>query len=324
LAGASQGAGNQAGFPGGTLVPRSETIPQTAGKLEGKTTTRKKKYPPGAGIHKAEALKSVCCNSFFADSALRCKSKSILATGFYCLIHSGLFSGKPKGAIPMSYFNIDRNPPRVPKRPDAAIIHALGEDLASTAREKRRRRSLQTCHRPAHRPAKPESRHHSGAYVPQFSARVLNDPSVSDGARRCAAKVMELIYRRNRSGRGFQCTVLYLAKCLGRSERTIQTYLAQLRSRGYIRHEVITSERARMCIGIFITLLGPLFPKHHEDEWPLRAMTSGVKKDSENYNKNISNKHERRVSVDFWTLRCMNGVFRSLMKTTPPLQGSVA
>jgi hypothetical protein len=88
----------------------------------------------------------------------------------------------------MSYFNSGKDIPRVPTAPDHAAIQRLGEELASIAREKRRRRSLQTCHRPAHRPAKPEYLHDSGAYVPQFSARLLNDPNLSDGAGRGAVR----------------------------------------------------------------------------------------------------------------------------------------
>ncbi len=219
-----------------------------------------------------------------------------------------------------SHFHIDKTPPPL-QRPCAADIRAAGEALQQ--RSARSARSLRTCHRPAlHEPQRPYSGN-SEAFVPQCSARLLNDPNLSDGARRCAMKLLELIYRRNRKGRGLQCTVLYLAKCLHRSERTIQTYLSQLRAAGYIRHEVITSERARMCIGIFITLLRPVFPAHHATEWPGRAMKSGVKRDSEKYNINISSRHESRLEASCWASRCMEGVFRSLMKTGPVLQGSL-
>lgn len=205
-----------------------------------------------------------------------------------------------------------------PGRPNPAAIQRLGEDLAAIQYQQRRDRSLQTGHRPATKPKPLAFNSNSQAYVPQASARLLNDPGLTDGARRCALKLMELIYRRNRQGRGFQCTVAFIARSLGRSERTVQTYLAQLRGRGYIRHDVIASDRARMCIGIFITLLKPLFPKHHEDEWPVSAVNSGVKKDSQNYRPNIRKKGlAHRVTVEHWALRCMDGVFRSLMKTIP-------
>lgn len=228
----------------------------------------------------------------------------------------------------MSSLTIDRAPPRLLTTPNAAAIQSLGETLALNARQTRRARSLQTCHRPAHRPERQSHLHNTGAYVPQFSARLLNDPGLSDGARRCAAKLLELSYRRDRAGRSFEGTVLYLAKCLRRSERAVQIYLAQLRAGGYIRHEVIRSARARMCIGIFITLLEPCFPRHHARSWPDGAggsTKSGVKGISENYRSRYSRgRFSERLSVEEWALRCMDGVFRSFMKTTLPYCGPVS
>lgn len=217
--------------------------------------------------------------------------------------------------------------PPIPRRPDVTAINALGEHLASLPREQRRRRSLQTCHRPAIKPEQAPYRRPSQAYVPQFSARLLNDPGLTDGARRCAMKLLELAYRRNRSQRAYRGTVSYLAKALGRSERAVQTYLALLRSRGYIAHEVVTSERARMCIGIVVTLLTPLFAKHHESEWPHHAKPtgSGVNRFSENYRPDPRKKRGgMRISVEHWSMRCMDGVFRALMKGNPTPQGLLA
>lgn len=208
------------------------------------------------------------------------------------------------------------HPGITPRMPNAQAIQDLGENLAAINRENRRNRSLQSCHRPAIRPEPVKYRSRSEGYAPPIAARVLNDPGLTDGARRCAAKLMELAYRRNRRGRAFSGTVLYLAKCLGRSERTVQNYLAQLRGRGYIRHEVVTSDQARMCVGVFITLLGPLFPKHHREEWPVKAMNSGVKPDSQNYIPNTKKKgSQARVSVEDWAWRCMEGVYRALLSS---------
>lgn len=220
----------------------------------------------------------------------------------------------------MSSHHHGKDLPRMPKKPNALAIQQVGEDLAASARNKRRQRSLETCHRPAFTIRKPQYRSETGAYVPQFSARVLNDPRLSDGARRCAAKLMEITYRKDRAGRSYRGTVLYLAKCLHRSERAVQGYLAQLRAGGYIRHQVIRSERARMCVGIFITLLEPLFPKHHASGWPLKLEKSGVKKDSENYTPNILRREfQPLLEVEHWAMLCMDGVFRALMKTLPPV-----
>lgn len=219
--------------------------------------------------------------------------------------------------------------PRIPTRPDHAAIQRLGEELATRAREDRRRRSLQTCHRPALKPTPAAVPRPSAAYVPQFSARLLNDPALSDGARRCAIKLLELSYRRDRAGRTFRGTVSYLAKALGRSERAVQNYLAQLRGRGYVRHEVIISDHARMCVGVLITLLKPMFARHHEAEWPHHAkagsMKSGVNPFSENY---TSHRFRRRggalVGVEEWALRTMNGVYRALLGSAGGLHGAAA
>jgi hypothetical protein len=205
-----------------------------------------------------------------------------------------------------------------PGRPNPAAIQSLGEELAALAREKRRQRSREACHRPAFRPQPLKYRSNSEAYVPQVSSRLLNDPGLSDGARRCAFKLIELTYRRSREDRALRCTVNYLAKCLHRSERTVQNYLAQLRGRGYIQHDVVTSSRARMCIGIFITLLRPVFPRHHAHGWPESATKSGVKQDSQNYSQiNKQRLSSGLASVEVWTWKCRAGVFRALMKTLP-------
>lgn len=219
--------------------------------------------------------------------------------------------------------------PRLPPSPNPEAIRRLGEDLAAANRLKRRQRSLQTCHRPAFKTERRGPAKDTKAYVPQFSARLLNDPGLSDGARRCAIKLLELAYRRDRAGRSFRGTVSYLAGALGRSDRAVQGYLAQLRSRGYIRHEVLTSERARMCVGVLITLLKPLFAAHHEREWPHHAkassMKSGVKGSSENYRPDSRQRRGGgRMSAEQWALACMNGVFRALMNQSQPFQGSLA
>ena len=76
--------------------------------------------------------------------------------------------------------------------------------LASPAVDcERRRRSLQTSHRYAltERPRKAALRA-TNAYVPELSARLDNDPDLTDGARRCARKLAELTYRSRRDAQG--------------------------------------------------------------------------------------------------------------------------
>ena len=133
-------------------------------------------------------------------------------------------------------------------------------------------RSLRACHlpslyqKPRHAPPKD-----TGAYVPAASARLDNDRNLTDGARRCARKIMEETHRRDRKERKLLVNVGYLAKGLGRSRRTIQRYLAILEREGYLRTEVMSGHRSRMCIGLIVHLLAPLFPRHQRGSWAQRV-----------------------------------------------------
>jgi hypothetical protein len=138
--------------------------------------------------------------------------------------------------------------------------------------QERRMRSLRKCHRPSlyerprHTPPKD-----TGAYVPAISARLDNDRNLTDGARRCARKIMEETHRRDRKECKLLVNVSYLAKGLGRCRRTIQRYLAVLEREGYLRVEVMSGHRSRMCIGLIVHLLEPLFPRHQRKSWPQKA-----------------------------------------------------
>ena len=199
---------------------------------------------------------------------------------------------------------------------------AFQEFLA--AREARRKRSLQRCHhfslyeRPRHEPPR-----NTGGYVPQASAGIENDRNLTDGARRCARKIMELAYRSNRAGRALDVTVTYLAKALGKSRRTVQRYLRLLEREGYIRVKVVASGRSRMCFGLAIELLAPLFPRHHRKKWPeTRRKPDATEKSQIHvfYTFNISDRENGwLIPVERWALRCMDGVFRALVRTLPPI-----
>jgi hypothetical protein len=183
----------------------------------------------------------------------------------------------------------------------------------------RRRRALQTCHRYAmtEPPCKPAPRE-TGAYVPELAARIDNDPNLTDGARRCARKLAELTYRQNREGRALPVTVTYLAKALGRCRRTVQRYLRQLESEGYVAVDVVASSRSRMCVGLIVRLLAPLFAAHHCQHWPQSRANPGATRESLNQShKGYFQGEGRRISVEHWALRCMDGVFRSFMQTNP-------
>jgi Helix-turn-helix domain len=179
----------------------------------------------------------------------------------------------------------------------------------------RQLRSLRSCHTPAEeRPIRKVR--DSRAYVPELSERLERDTNLCDGARRCARILAAYSYRRDRETRASDITVTYLSRALGRCRRTVQRYLRQLERAGYIQSDVIASSKSRLCIGLAVTLLRPLFPQHHAHKWPVAAMNSGATR--------LSQKHSSRyktttVSREHWALRCMDGVFRSLMRTIPPM-----
>lgn len=180
----------------------------------------------------------------------------------------------------------------------------------------RRERSLKHCHIPAEpKPRRPSPRD-SGAYVPEMAARIDNDLNVTDGARRCARKLAEYVYRRNRAGREAQITVTYLVKALGRCRRTVQRYLRQLEREGYIDVRVVPSDRSRMSCGLLVRLLAPLLPKHRRHKWPEKAMNSGATSKSQIYRQG-NNLAPIRRSV--WAFLCSEGVWRSYVRTRPPL-----
>jgi hypothetical protein len=180
----------------------------------------------------------------------------------------------------------------------------------------RRTRSLKHCHLPAEPKARHAPPRDTGAYVPELAARIDDDLNLSDGARRCARKLAEYIYRRNRETRQSEITVTYLAKALGRCRRTVQRYLRQLESEGYIQVHVVASDRTRMCFGLLVRLLTPLFPPHRRQTWPLKVgkpdATALSQKNSQRYKTRI-------VSRAVWAFYCCECVWRSYMKNLPPL-----
>jgi len=212
--------------------------------------------------------------------------------------------------------------------PGYALAQALGwigEEQAAAdlaAHEERRLRALQTCHRHRlyERPRFDPPRD-TGAYVPELAARLEDDRNLTDGARRCARKLAEETYRRNRAGRSLEVTVTYLMKALGKCRRTVQRYLRLLEREGYIGVDVVRGARSRLCTGLVVYLLSPLFARHHAKRWPERAANPGATGKSQNQNfRGFSVRNGARISRKVWALKCMDGVFRSLMKTTPLLE----
>ena len=178
--------------------------------------------------------------------------------------------------------------------------------------EARRLRSLRCCHLPAESKLRHAPPRDSGAYVPEMAARIEDDRNLTDGARRCARKLAEYIYRKNRDARAADITVTWLMRALGKSRRTVQRYLRQLEDAGYISVQVVHAS-TRMCVGLFIELLAPLFPRHHRQKWPQKLIESDAPPMSQN------NRPRYKYSRESWALRCMDGVFRSFMRTLSPL-----
>ena len=173
----------------------------------------------------------------------------------------------------------------------------------------RQLRSLRCCHLPAADKPLPPPPRASGAYVPEMASAIDNDRRLTDGARRCARKLAEYTFMRNRDGLTAQITVTWLAKALGKSRRTVQRYLRQLERAGYIAVDVLRAG-TRMCAGLMIALLAPLFPRHG---WPQKLIKPDATRTSQ------INSSRYRFSREAWALICMDGVFRSFMKTIPPL-----
>jgi hypothetical protein len=198
---------------------------------------------------------------------------------------------------------IDRDGIRIERSPSPAVLPKDND---------RRQRSLRSCHLPA----EPKPRHapprDSGAYVPEMAARIEDDPNLTDGARRCARKLMEYVYRKSRTARAADITVTWLMRALSKDRRTVQRYLRQLEHSGYITVQVVHA-RTRMCAGLFVALLAPLFPRHHRQKWPRKLIDSDAARESQN------NRLRIKYSRESWAMRCMDGVFRSFMKTIPPL-----
>jgi hypothetical protein len=230
------------------------------------------------------------------------------------------------------HLQIDRRPPpiedvvrrmkaRIERDGLCAWTDTLSAVPVSSPSRARSERSLRHCHLPAE-PSKPRypAPRDTGEYVPEMSARVDNDRNLTDGARRCARKIAEYVYLRNREGRQAEITVSYLVKALGRCRRSVQRYLRQLEREGYIDVHVVPSERTRMCFGLLVRLLDPLLPRHRRHKWPERRGKQDATRESQIDSQGYINSHKRTpVKRAVWAFYCCQGVWRSYMKNLPPL-----
>lgn len=177
----------------------------------------------------------------------------------------------------------------------------------------RRALSLRTCHMPAERPPLQPVRE-TAAYIPELSETLERDINLCDGARRCARIAAGYVYRRRRESRCATVTVSYLARALRRSHRTVQRYLRQLEAAGYLRAEIVASPRSRLCVGLAITLLRPLFARHHAQKWPVELRIPATTPLTD---KQSSRVKTLRISLVQWQIRCTEPIHRSYMKTLP-------
>jgi len=178
--------------------------------------------------------------------------------------------------------------------------------------EARRLRSLRCCHLPAEPKPAHSPPHQTGAYTPELAACVDDDRNLTDGARRCARKLAEYVYRRNREGRAAEITVTYLMRALGKSRRQVQRYLRALESAGYISVAVVHA-RTRMCAGLLVELLSPLIPRHG---WPQKLIKPDASRMSQN---NKSRYSFRPIPRSEWAAKCCEAVYRAYMKSVPRL-----
>jgi hypothetical protein len=199
--------------------------------------------------------------------------------------------------------SMDKRLLEAPAIREALIAPAPPPQHYTPEQQERRMRSLRKCHMPSlyERPRHPTPKD-TGAYVPACAARLENDPNLTDGARRCARKIMEETHRRDRKERKLQVNVSYLAKGLRRCRRTIQRYLNMLEREGYLRVEVMSGPRSRMCIGLIVHLLPPLFPRHQRQSWPEKRG---------NPPKNLTDDAENGRNPDA-TLKSQNGIKEGL------------
>ncbi len=205
-------------------------------------------------------------------------------------------------------------PNSTPQKPLTGTISSDSQSPAAS----RRLRSLRCCHRhAAERPIKPPPRD-TGAYVPELASRLEDDRRLSDGARHTARKLAEYAYRKHRDDRACIITVSYLARAIGRCRRTAQRHLRQLQAHGYIDVMVMQSG-VRMCTGLTVRLLSPLFPRHHASKWPSRLINSGVTPASHNKRFLLIPSKITPVPLALWADRCREGVWRSLMSTLTPI-----
>jgi len=188
----------------------------------------------------------------------------------------------------------------------------LSRPTSTAALTDRQLCSYRTCWLPAEETPLRASPRPSGAYVPELAAAIDIDANLTDGARRCARKLAEYVYSRDRDRRTAQITVTWLMKALRRSRRTVQRYLRQLERAGYIEVAVIHAG-TRMCAGLLIELLATVIPQHG---WPQKLMKPGAPRLSQNYKLRYTIRLIPRV---LWAIKCTDPIREAWDRIMPPL-----
>jgi hypothetical protein len=176
----------------------------------------------------------------------------------------------------------------------------------------RRHRSIRTCWLPAEQTPLRSPPRDTGAFIPEMDARIENDRNLTDGARSCARKLAEYVYRRDRDSRTAQITVTYLMKALGKSRRTVQRYLRELECAGYITVAVIHA-CTRMCCGLLVELMATLIPRHG---WRQKAIKPDAPKLSQ---KNSSRYRTRIIPRVLWAVKCTDPIRQAWDRIMTPL-----
>ena len=176
----------------------------------------------------------------------------------------------------------------------------------------RQMRSYRTCWLPAEEKPLRAPPPDSGAYVPETAARLEDDRNLTDGARRCARKLAEYVYRTNRDSRTAGITVTYLMKSLRKSRRSVQRYLRELERAGYIAVAVIHAG-TRMCSGLMIELLATLIPRHG---WPQKLIKPDAPKMSQ---KDRFRNKTRLIPRVLWAVKCTGPIQKAWDRLMPPL-----
>lgn len=178
----------------------------------------------------------------------------------------------------------------------------------------RRERSLQTCHRFSMKWKEKHEKPDTGAYMPELSGRVCRDKNLNGQVLKAAMFLMEQIYMKARNSRTMRITVSYVANGIGMSNRTVQRYLRNLEAEGYIQINIVRHVVTGMVACLEVILLKPLFPRHHEKKWPERVEDQDTTFLSDKKSLLIYIRKESRTE---WALKCMDGVWKSFMKTKP-------